>query len=485
MPSDPLPVKIPLYEKLALDLARQVELGTFRPGEKLPSVRELSSQRNLSITTVLQSYHLLEDQGLIESRPQSGYFIVQQTRLTAVPEMSSPAPDPTQVSGSELTLMVLRDTHRSDLIQFGAGIAAPELLPTDRLKRIMLSIIRAGKSRENIVGETAGCIELRMQVAQRSFPSGLDLRSEDIIITSGCSEAVYLSLQAICKPGDLVAIESPTYFGILQALEAQGLRALEIPTHPSSGISLSALRFAVENHPVRACLVISNFNNPLGSCMPEENKKELVALLAAHEIPLIENDIFGELYFSQQRPGTAKAYDKKGLVLLCSSFSKDISPGYRLGWIAPGRFKQKIELLKMSLNIGAPILPQLVVAEFLASGHYEHHLRTIRRAYARKVANMAQSVLRYFPPGTRVTDPGGGFVLWVQMDEKVDSLELYKLALSAGITLAPGYLFSASPRYYNFIRLNAASWSEKSDPALKKLGQIVDRLARVSIKSQE
>ncbi len=477
MPSAPLSAKIPLYEKLAIEMARQIEVGTFRPGERLPSVRELSSQRSLSITTVLQAYHLLEDQGILESRPQSGYFVTQQARLTAEPEISSPAPDPTQVSLSELTLMVLHDTHRPDLIQFGAGIAAPELLPTNRLRRIMLSIIRAGNSRENAVGKTEGCIELRLQVAQRSFQSGLNLSPEDIVITSGCSEAVYLSLQAICKPGDLVAIESPTYFGILQALEAQGLRALEIPTHPRTGISLDALRFAVENHPVRACLVITNFNNPLGSCMPDENKKELVDLLAAHDIPLIENDIFGELYFSQQRPGIAKAYDQKGLVLLCSSFSKDISPGYRLGWIAPGRFKARIEQLKMAINIGAPILPQLVVAEFLASGNYEHHLRSIRRAYAHKVGAMAQAIIRYFPKDTRVTDPGGGFVLWVQLDKKVDSLELYKLALSSGISLAPGYLFSATPRYYNFIRLNAAFWSEKSEPALKLLGQIVAELA--------
>jgi len=472
-----MPIKIPLYEKLANDLERQIELGTFRPGARLPSVRELSSQRSLSITTVLQAYHLLEDQGIVESRPQSGYFVTLQAKLDTEPEISSPAPDPTQVSGSELTLMVLRDTHRSELVQFGAGIAAPELLPNHRLRQIMLSLIRSGNSRENTVGETEGCVELRLQVAQRSFPSGLNLNPEDIIITSGCSEAVYISLQAICKPGDLVAIESPTYFGILQALEAQGLRALEIPTHPRTGISLDALRFAVENHPVRACLIISNFNNPLGSCMPDENKKELVALLAAHEIPLIENDIFGELYFTQQRPSVAKAYDKRGLVLLCSSFSKDISPGYRLGWIAAGRFKPKIEQLKMAINIGSPILPQLVVAEFLASGHYEHHLRSIRRAYAHRVAAMAQAIVQYFPKNTRVTDPGGGFVLWVQLDEKVDSLNLYKLALASGITLAPGYLFSATSRYYNFIRLNAAYWSEKSEPALKRLGQIVASLA--------
>ena len=256
-------------------------------------------------------------------------------------------------------------------------------------------------------------------------------------------------------------------------LESLDLRALEIPTHPRDGISLSALRFALEHNSIQACLVLSNFNNPLGSCIPDENKQELVELLARHEIPLIEGDVCGELFFSGVRPSVCKAYDRKGLVLLCSSFSKDLVPGYRVGWVVPGRFKATIEWLKYTTNVATATLPQVAIAKFLESGGYDHHLRSIRRLYASFVSQLSQAVMRYFPEGTRVTRPNGGIVLWVQMPDYVDSLELYKQALQAGITLAPGYMFSATEQYRNFIRLNAAWWSYETDRAMRRLGELV------------
>jgi DNA-binding transcriptional MocR family regulator len=286
-------------------------------------------------------------------------------------------------------------------------------------------------------------------------------------------EAFMLSLRAICRPGDTVAIESPMYFGVLQVLEALDLRALEIPTHPRDGISLEALKFAIEHTPIRACLVLSNFNNPLGSCIPDDNKRQLVKLLAQHDIPLVECDIFGEIYFSGERPSVAKAYDRKGLVLLCSSFSKDLCPGYRIGWVVPGRYKAAVEWLKYPTSVATATLPQVAVAQVLAGGGYDYHLRRVRRVYAQYVAQLGQAVMQYFPDGTRITRPNGGHVLWVQMPEYADSLELYKHALQAGITITPGYLFSASHQYRNFIRLNAALWSPAAHQAVKKLGELI------------
>jgi DNA-binding transcriptional MocR family regulator len=286
-------------------------------------------------------------------------------------------------------------------------------------------------------------------------------------------------LHAVCRPGDIVAIESPMYFGILQILEVHGLQALEIPTHPRDGISLEALRFAVEHTPVRAVLVVSNFSNPLGSCIPDEHKKELVDLLTRYDIPLIENDVSGEIYFGDRRPSVAKAYDHKGLVMLCSSFSKDISPGYRVGWVAPGRYKAEVDWLKFTNSIAAPTLLQMAVAEFVSNGGYDHHLRRIRREYARNMGFLAQAVTRYFPAGTRFTRPAGGFVMWVQLPETVDSLELYKLALKGNITITPGYVFSATQQFSNFIRLNAADWSYETERAIERLGDMITELGRV------
>ncbi len=464
-----------LYEQVAAELTELVRQGTFRPGERLPSVRQLSRQRKISITTVLQAYLLLENRGLIETRPQSGYYVrARLPHQLPEPEMSAPQQDPTLVSMHELVMMVLRDSANPDLIQLGAAIPNTELVIPTKLNRIMASLSRQVKHQYNTYDMPPGNEALRIQIAQHAVGIGCNLTQADVVTTSGCLEAFTLSLRAVCEPGDTVAIESPMYFGVLQVLESLGLRALEIPTHPRDGLSLSALRFAIEHNPVHACLVLSNFNNPLGSCIPDDNKQELVKLLAKHEIPLIEGDVCGELYFSGVRPSVCKAYDRKGLVLLCSSFSKDLVPGYRVGWVVPGRFKATIEWLKYTTNVATATLPQVAIAKFLESGGYDHHLRSIRRMYAGFVSQLSQAVMRYFPEGTRVTHPNGGIVLWVQLPDYVDSLELYKQALQAGITLAPGYMFSATQQYRNFIRLNAAWWSYEADRAIQRVGELVD-----------
>lgn len=463
-----------LYENIANDISSLIDQGTFRPGERIPSVRQLSRQRKISITTALQAYLTLEDRGLIEARPQSGYYV--RARLPAVlpePEESTPGSDPSQVSMRELVMMVLRDTLNPNLVQLGAAIPHPDLVATDKLNRMLSSVAREAGVASGMYFIPPGSETLRIQIAQRAVAAGCLLAPGDIVITSGCLEAIGLCLRAICRPGDTVAIESPTYFGLLQALESLELRALEIPTHPRDGISLGALRFAIEHNPIRACLLLPNFNNPLGSLMPEDNKKELAELLAEHDIPLIEGDTSGEIYFSGERPTNVKAYDRKGLVMLCSSFSKVLSPGYRVGWAAPGRYKATVEWLKYTTSIATNTLAQLTIARFLDSGGYDHHLRNIRRVYARHMAQMSQEVMRYFPSGTRVTRPNGGFVLWVQLPERVDSLRLYRQALEAGITLAPGHIFSASNQYRNFIRLNAAFWSDEARRAIQRLAELM------------
>lgn len=463
-----------LYEQVASELGELIRQGTFRPGERIPSVRQLSRQRKISVTTVLQSYMLLEKQGLIESRPQSGYYVRSRLQqMLPEPEISAPVLDPTLVSVRELVMMVLKDSANPDLIQLGAAIPNTELVVPTRLNRIMASLPRQMTNQYNYYEFPPGNEALRIQIAQHAVGIGCNLTQADIVTTSGGLEAFTLSLRAVCKPGDTVAIESPMYFGVLQVLESLSLRALEIPTHPRDGISLSALRFAIDHTPINACLVLSNFNNPLGSCIPDERKQELVELLAQQNIPLIEGDLSGEIYFSGARPSVCKAYDRKGLVLLCSSFSKDLAPGYRVGWVVPGRFKTTVEWLKYTTNVATATLPQVAIAKFMESGGYDRHLRSIRRLYASFVSQLSHAVMRYFPDGTRVTRPNGGIVLWVQLPDYADSLKLYKQALQSGITLAPGYIFSATHQYKNFIRLNAAWWSYETDRAMSRLGELV------------
>lgn len=472
MTSSTAPQTATLYEQVAQQLVRQIEDGTFSPGERIPSIRQLSRRQAVSVATILEAYRLLEDQGWIEPRPQSGYFVSAHAgNRPAEPEPTSPGLDPTQVSIGELSIRVLRDSHDPALVQLGAAAPNPALLPIDRLQRLAGALGREFPERVAAYDAPPGCKELRIQIARRSLEAGCELRPEDIVTTTGCQEALVLCLRAVCRPGDTVAIESPIYYGVLQAIQSLGLNALELPTHPQDGLSLDALRRALDQHPIRAC-IISNFNNPLGSCMPEEARRELVALLAARDVPLIEDDVYGELCGGTSRPRTAKAFDQHGLVLLCSSVSKTLAPGYRVGWVAPGRFFSEVEHLKVFNSFATVTLTQLAVAEFLRTGGYDRHLRRVRSVYAQQVAQMAQAVGKHFPAGTRVTRPSGGFVVWVQLPPEVDALQLYQHALQHGVTFAPGPIFSAGGGYRNFLRLNAAVWSDEVQRAVAQLGRL-------------
>ena len=303
--------------------------------------------------------------------------------------------------------------------------------------------------------------------------AGCQLAPDDIVVTGGCQEALSLALRAVANPGDIIAIESPTFYGLLQVIDSLGMRALEIPTDPNHGMSLDALALAIEQWPVRACVVVPNFSNPLGYCMPPARKQALVSVLARHDIALIEDDVYGELGFSAPRPEAAKAWDEDGRVLYCSSFSKTLAPGLRVGWIAPGRYRERIEYLKYVLNLASPTLPQLAVAEFLERGGYDRHLRQVRGDYARQIARMIQTVGKTFPEGTRVTQPAGGFVLWVELPSGSDAMRLYRQALAERISIAPGPMFSATQKYGNFIRLNCAQpWDERMERAMVTLGRL-------------
>ncbi len=466
-----------LYEQAAGEIAGLIDQGTFRAGDRLPSIRQLSKRFDVSINTVMQAYALLEDKRLIQARPQSGYYV-----RSRVPEIREPVVQsrsftpPTTVTISDLCYQVMRNMMNRDLLPLGSAIPCADNLPVDKLSRIMASELRRCGDQSVLYQMPPGYERLRVQIARRSLAAGISCGPDEILITSGCVEAVLLALRATCRAGDTIAVESPFYFNFMQMIAELGLKALEIPSTPRDGISIEALRYAIEQGKISACLVITNFSNPLGSQMPDQRKQELVELLARHEIPLIEDDIYGDLTFGNERPGTAKSFDRTGLVIYCSSFSKTIAPGYRVGWAIAGRFQAHMERLKMMMNVAPSSPPQLALAEFLATGGYDHHLRSIRRIHARNISQMADAVARYFPPGTCMTHPAGGFILWVEMQEGTDAIQLYHSALERGISIVPGPLFSLSNKYTNHIRLSAARWDEQIEQGIKTLGELAHEL---------
>jgi DNA-binding transcriptional MocR family regulator len=467
-----------LYKQVALRISELIQHGTIRPGDRVPSVRRCSEQQGVSIATVLQAYRLLENRGIIEGRPQSGYYVRAQ-RWVAPPEpgMSKPTPRAVEVQVSDLVMQVVKAGRDPSLVRLGATLPCPEMLPLQELHRTMSAVGRHSPRAANSYDPPPGNHSLRTQVARRAMEAGCTLAPDDIITTVGVTEALNLCLRAVAKPGDVIGIESPAFFGILQIIESLGMRVCEIPTYPREGICLDELAQRLDSCRIKACVFTLNFSNPLGSCMPDDKKQKLVKLLAERKIPLIEDDLYGNLAFSPTRPKVAKAFDEEGLVLLCDSFTKTLSPGYRVGWVAPGRFKPKVEFLKFVNTAANPSLPQMAIAEFLQNGGFDHHLRKIRRFYSDQMQCMSAAVSRYFPAGTKATRPAGGMCLWVELPANVDSVALYHEAMAAKISTAPGPIFSAKQKYRNFIRLNFGNpWTEKIENAVWDLGGIVQRM---------
>ncbi|HJV92150.1 MAG TPA: PLP-dependent aminotransferase family protein, partial [Azonexus sp.] len=314
----------------------------------------------------------------------------------------------------------------------------------------------------------------RNVLAKRAMANGMVLAPEEILVTQGCIEALNLALRAVTQPGDIVAVESPTFYGLLQVLEALGLRALEIPTSPQTGISIEALQLAVQSKdPIKALVVVPHLQNPLGSIMPDSHKARLVEFCTRHQIPLIEDDTYSALTNQDAPLKALKAWDRDGNVIHCASLHKVLAPGLRLGWMNAGRWQSRVEMLKYVQSRNNEELAQLAAADFMASGAFERHLRRLRTCLKNQRARTAQMIVTHFPDGTRLTDPDGGLALWVALPEGLSSRQLFDAALSEGIFIAPGLMFSNSQRFDGYIRLNCgAPITPEIEAALKRLGQL-------------
>ncbi|RJF95159.1 PLP-dependent aminotransferase family protein [Noviherbaspirillum saxi] len=464
------------YESLAEEIAQSIRLGVMKLGDRLPSVRQASVSRGVSPSTVFEAYYLLEARGLIRARERSGYYVIAGAKA-GLPEPEiflPPDNETTTVDISGLVFEILESTKTRDIVPFGSAFPSPLLFPLPRLARSMASSVQEMDPWSTVDDLTPGNGKLRRQIALRYLADGLHIHPDEIVITNGALEALNLCLSAVVRPGDAVIIESPTFYGALQALEGLGLQAIQVPTHPRDGIDLAELAAALKRHQPKACWLMTNFQNPLGSLMPDEKKKAVVELLASHEVPLIEDDVYGELYFGNKRPVPAKAFDQKGLVMHCSSFSKCLAPGYRVGWAIPGKFTEKVARLKLTRTLSASAPAQAALADYLTKGGYDKHLRQLRHALSVQQSAMMQAVMRHFPPGTKSTKPYGGYFLWVELPHTVNTLQIHRQALSLGISIAPGPMFSARREFTNCLRLNYGHpWNAQAESAIATLSRLI------------
>ena len=466
-----------LYSQVVDLVGEQIEVGVLRPGDRLPSLRQLSERLDVSVPTVRQAYIELERQGRVESRPQSGFYVRSGGTSPLVRLAACRQRRPATVRCRSLIDRVYAGIHQRDVLPF--GIANPTMArpAVKALNRAMKRVMSRAEERSLDYAPTDGEPALRRQIAHRYFELGGRVDAADIIITNGGQEALALALMAVAGQGDIVAVESPTYHGALELIESLGMLAVEIETCPEQGLMLDALGRALDRHDIKACLFSSSINNPLGSATSDAHREALVALLEERNVPLIEDDVYADLMFDGSRPRPAQFFSRKGQVLTVGSFSKTVAPGYRIGWLVAGGYENRVRMLKRGLSCSSGMLQQLTLVDFLATGEYDRHLRILRPVLKRNAERMSALVARHFPAGTRVSQPQGGSVLWLELPGDIDSDDLFGRALEDGISICPGTIYSPTSRYRNFIRLSFGHpWTDAFENGVRRLGVLVDSM---------
>ena len=462
-----------LYIKIARLIEEQIHSDSLKTGDKIPSVRSAQKLYNVSLNTIKQAYLELESRSLIEARPKNGYYVSNSSqRKLDLPTVARIKASSKEQSPQDLVDKVFGAIANKDVTQFALGIPGRNFLPVAKLNKGIINAVRERNDGGTLYEPVQGNEQLRHEIAKWSLVLSGKITEDDLVITSGTMNAIFNALMAVTKPGDAVAVESPVYFGILQAIQVLGLRAIEVPTHPVYGVDLDELKKILPG--VSACCFVTNFNNPMGFLMPEENKKALVKLITQYNVPLIEDDLYGNLYFGSERPKPCKFYDEAGLVIWCASVSKSMAPGYRVGWVAPGQFKEKIIRQKIAQTVCTPSLYSDVIAHFMKYGRFDHHLRNFRNKLFANYLQIQRAVEDYFPDNTKVSQPKGGFMLWLELDKGICTEDLYDLAWKRNMNFAPGRMFTQHNQYNNCMRLNyAMEWTERVENDLKILGKLV------------
>jgi DNA-binding transcriptional MocR family regulator len=459
------------YQDLADTLNAQIDSGQRHPGERLPSVRDLSRQTGVSLNTALRAYEWLEQTGRVLAVPQSGFYVCHRATGPSEPVQPDFTPCPTRIENADLIAAIQQTANDPARVPLGTAMLAPSLLPLDALRQSLARVSRTQADAAATYAPAEGEPALRRALAAHCRQDGLPLDADDLLITNGCMSALGLALLSVSAEGDSIALPSPCYSGQLRLLASLKRRVVEIPC-PAQRLDLDRLEHCMASGQVRACLISANFHNPLGFCLAPEDKMRIAELAARHDCPVIEDDVFGECGHGGPRPLPIKYWDRAGQVIWCGSFSKSLASGYRIGWCAPGRYTSVIDPLQRSMQLAVNRPLQLALADFLLCGAYRRHLRRLQPALAGQADALRQAVMRHFPSGCQLSRPRGGYALWVRLSAGGDGMALYRAASEDGINIVPGAAFSARGLYADCVRLNAGNpWSDVLETAVARLGQ--------------
>ncbi len=441
------------YQVLSKQLTQGIKSGRWKSGERLPSVRELCLSQSLSKATVLHALHQLEAEGLLEARPKSGYFVkAAKQHKQRPPQPSLSKPTPQSVNVPTLFRDIMKHSAAFDILPgAGGNEASSHIIELNR--HISRAMRNHPENKAMYYNEPAGDLALRSQITERYRQFDLSINPDQFCITSGCQNALFLALMTTCKPGDNVIVESPAFYGVLQLLEQLQLNVIEVPASAETGLDINAFESTLKTWQVTACVVTPAFATPTGATIPDQNKARLMTLADHYDIAVIEDDIYGDLFFGT-RPTPLKALDSQERVILCSSFSKALSRDLRIGWISGGRWHEKITQLKLVTHLASSQSLQQGLASFMAEGCYRRHLGHYRQRLKQQRDQLVGVIRDYWPNSTLFSVPEGGLALWLEMDSSLNMQAAYLRALEKSIILTPGSLFSATGQYQNYLRLS-------------------------------
>lgn len=457
------------YEEIAAEIADKILGGQYLPGHRLPSVRTQKERYKTSLSTIQHAYDDLALKGLIERFPRSGYYVSARPAPGGKLPTGNIVRDP--LFKNNLAVITSENLHRSALSEFNVAAPGDLLLPQQLLLKTMQQVIREKGASLLKYYPSNGLASLREKITQRAADHNTRLRAEEVLITDGALQAIYIALSAVCVPGDLVAIESPCIFSVLEVVRVLRLKVIEIPVDTINGMNLDMLKEACASYSVRSIVLTPNFHNPTGALMTDRQKQQLLAIAKKHNIPVIENDIYGDLYFEGVRPSTIRSFDSSGLVMTCASFAKSLAPGIRLGWLAAGRYFRQAEQVRFAIGSSVTPVYQETMNKLLGTSAYEKHLRMFRSQLKQQCEQSIQLIREYFPPGTVVAAPSGGYHLWVNLPEQLAMPSFYKYCEKAGIRFTPGSAFSFTSAYEHCFRLVFAdTYTPMKKAAIKKAG---------------
>lgn len=445
------------YQQLANSMMEKIQSGELQQGQRLNSLRQFALQHQVSLNTVKSCYALLEAQGWIEAKEKVGYFVKAPPYETILslpkhPDFSASA---REVSNLDLQIQIQQAAINSQLIQLGSIQLSPSLIPVQALRRSVQRALKHAKPEDFLYSDRQGHLSLRQALSAHWSEDVFFIAPSQIYISNGCMPALSVLLQNLTDVNDAVIVPTPNYNGQLQLLALLKRKIIEIPAN-TAGFDLARLEQAMQQPNAKVCLLTANYQNPLGFCLSHAEKEQIAKLAEKYQCTIIEDDIYAECTYAEQRPLPIQYWDRAGYVVYCGSVSKSLSSAYRVGWFCLPERLQHLHAKIMLQNVIVNTPLQLGLADLIHSRAYRKHLNQLKPILKQQVQAYRQYIHTAFsgiPIG--ISQPAGGYVLWLQFPEEIDSIEMYDFAQRQGINIVPGLVFGEDARYNNCVRFNA------------------------------